>query len=487
VLDVGRGGSGDDWGLSAARLDRRRLVAGEDADLLVGVFRSAGKGGVAARQLQLILGGRAVAWRSVALAPGAEAEVALRFSVPAGTHVGELRLAGDDPWDLNDHLPVAMGAHPAARVAVVCERERTAEAGRALRLALSAGPGAERKAFLAETLTPASAGLSNLSAYGAFVLVGPPRLSEQIRARLARRIAAGAGAVLLCEDPAALGELAVKLGMPVPPCEARLVRVESRARLVPESAGEVLFATFRPAAAADVLKRVVEFRPGRGRALARARAPGLDLPALVEHGLGRGPVLAFCSSPARRYSLLTERAHANLFVPLLHELVGRAAGLTDAGRVARPGGSLRVTAAFRERSARFWRYDSAGLRTPLGSPDRNLHLHIAAPEVPGAYRVISESDGRLLAERALAVRLAPEELSGARPPGAEAPSAVGDLPAALAAAVRPARRGRDLSGVPAALGLALLVCEALVAFLVARRVPVHEDAPARQKRGRAAA
>jgi hypothetical protein len=488
VLDVGASGAGDDWALVGARLDRRRLVAGEDVEVLVGLARSPGEGAVAVRQLQLVLGGQAVAWRAVSLAAGAEVEVPLGFSVGGGTHLGELRLVGADSWVHNDHLPVALSARRPARVAVICAQRDIDGAGRAVRLALSAGPGEERKAFLAETLAARAAALSADSGYRAFVLIGPPRMAEASRARLARAVAGGAGAVLLCEDPAALGELAVALGLPVPPCAEKLVRVESNARLVPERAGEDLFATFRPAAAADVFRRTLELKPGGGTVLARMRAPGLDLPGLVEHDLGRGPVITLSSSPAGRYSRLAGREHANLFVPLMHELTGRAAGLTPAETAASPGSAVRIAALPQERAARFWLYGASGLRSPLGSPDEKLRLHLTAPERPGAYRLLSESDARPLAERALAVRDDPAELSGRRPAAAADAGRSLEVRAALGAVTRGAGRGRELASTLAALGLLLLLVEALAGFVAAGRPARRdEDLPARKKRGRAPA
>ncbi len=508
VLDLGAPGVGDDWALLGARLDRRRLVAGESAHLLIRVSRAPGKTGAARRRIQLILGrkgGRkvAVAWREVSLAPGSEVEVPLRFTAESGARLGELRLMPVprvrskpapvrlpdlDPWPVNDRLPVALAAHPPARIAVICRREDLNTAGRAVRLALSAGPGAERKAFLAETLAPEPAALADLTGYRAFVLIGPPKLDRELSARLARRVAAGAGAVVFAEDPAALAELAGPLGLPVPPAAARPVDFATGAYLLPTRAGAGAFAPFRAAAVAPVFRRALALDAAGAVTLARLRSRRADLPGVIERHLGRGPVIVVASGPGARCSRLAAREHANLFVPLTHELVARAAGLVPSEIVAEAGGAVELATAARERSARFWLSGPAGLRTPLGSPDSGLRLHLAAPSVAGAYRLLSEADGKPLAERALAVRLDPRELSGRRLSPEGVPGRAPVLSGPLGALAPRAPRGRELAPLLAGLALGLLFVEMLASFLATgRRAQVDSEIPASRKRGRVAA
>jgi Aerotolerance regulator N-terminal len=487
VVDLGSAGCGDDWGLPGARLDRERLVAGEEAELLVRVMRSPGDGAAATRRLELVLGDVAVAWRTVSLSPGTEAEVPLRFSLKAGTHLGELRLVGGDAWKTNDRLPVALVAGKAVRVAVICAQERLRSVGRAVRLALSAGPGEERKAFLAETLAPGSAKLSSLAGFRAFVLVGPPKLEAEVSARLARRVADGAGMVVFAEDPAELGRLAVPLGLPVPPADATVVRFRDAARLVPERAGAGLFSSLRPALAAGVFSRALKLDVGQGTVLARLKSRSQELPGLVESRLGRGLLLVVASSPSARFSGLRLREHAALFVPFMHELTARAAGLTPAESMTVPDEAVELAATSRERSARFWLYGPDGLRSPLGSPGNGLRLHLAAPAAPGAYRVISEADGQQLAVRPLTVRYRGSEVCGKRRTGRK-PGVERSALSALSTVTRPAAKGTELTFWLAIAGLVCLFLESLASFAARARPPRNDDdLPARQKRGRAAA
>jgi hypothetical protein len=486
VLDIGASGTGDDWAVLGARLDRDRLTAGQNVGLLVRLARAPGVGPADSRRLELVIGGVAAAWLDATVKPGAEAEFLLRFGAERGTRAAQVRLAGADPWPLNDSRPVALVVNPPVRVAVLCRREEVAESGRAVSLALAAGPGLERKAFLASVLTPLAAAREDLSSFRAFVLLGPPAMDSALAGKVARRVADGAGAVIFAEHSETLSTLAVPLGLPSPLCSGGGMSFDGGGRLLPTRAGGPLFAPFRAATAAPVFKRALALEGRGSRVLARLRGEGRDLPGVLEWRSGRGQIVVVASSPSRRHSRLTERDYANLFVPLMHELVARAAGLPAAGLSARPGQTVEVGAAARERAARFWLRAGSGLRTPLGSPDGDLRLRFAAPAEVGAYRLISEDDGRVLAERALAVGHDPDELAGAR--GEKLSAADADLDSALEASAGRAPAGRDLAPLLATLGLLLLAAEMAASFVAAgRRRNFGPDRGAREKRGRAAA
>jgi len=488
LVDVGRPGNGDDWGLVAARLDRGRLVGGDEAQMLVRVVRSSGEGSVAARRLELVLGGVAVSWQTVRLPPGGEAEIALRFSVEAGAHLGEVRLTGSDPWEINDNLPVALVAQGAARVAVICSQARLSTCGRAVCLALAAGPGEERKAFVAEGLAADSARAADLSRFSALVLVGPPALKTDMSSRLARRVAGGAGLVILADDAGALEGIAVPLGMPVPPSSGRPVDFARGARLVPDRAGGALFTDFRRALSESVFRRALSIDARSGTVLARLKSGDRELPGLVERHLGRGLVLTLASSTARRWSRLTGRDQAGLFVPLMHELVARAAGLVRAEHLAAPDGAVQLAISARERGARLWLYRGPGLRLPLGSPGERLEMHLAAPAAPGAYTILSELNAHRLALRPLSVRLGPGELRGLREEELGRFTNLSAGAPALGKVASSAVRGVELSPYLAAVGLLLMMAEAIVSFrVIGKPARGGEDISGRQKRGRAGA
>lgn len=491
-VDLGAAGTGDDWAILGARLAAPRLVAGEPATVLARVERAPAEGrpGPALRRLELVLDGVATAWQDLSLERGQETEVELEFSVAAGAHLGELRLAGADPWPANDHLPVAVAAAAPPRVTVIAERRELARAAESVRLALSAGPGAERKAFLADVIAGESVALTDLSASRAFLLVGPPRLPAAAAARLARAAAAGAGMVILASDPAALDELAVPLGLPVPAAAARVEELERPARLAPTEAGAALFAPFRGAAGSSCFRRALRLSAGGGRVLAQLRGAGPELPGLVEHSFGRAAVLVLASGPQQGWSDLAAREQAPLFVPLVHELAARAAGLAEAEIVAAPGATLELAASGRERGSRCWLLDAAGLRTPAGAPDAALRLHLAAPAWPGAFCLVSETEGLVAAERGLAVRLPAAELAGRRERAEHIAAFVAGSGAAMNWIEADRRAGRDLSGWLAAAALGLLVLELLAARLAPSPGPAAAEPPevsaAREKRGRPA-
>ena len=496
VFDAGRAGPGDDWALLGARPDRPRLVAGEEAAVLVRLARAPGDAPEATRRLELILDGVAVAWRDVELAAGAEAEIALPLAISEGTHLGELRLAlsETDPWKANDRLPAAFTAAAAPRVAVIARREALSGAGRAVHLALSAGPGRERKAFHAELLAPESAALADFSLFRTFVLVGPPELDGESIARLARTVAAGAGLVILAEDPAALELLAAEFNLPGPPAEREPVVFEPAARLAPAEADELFFRPLGASAGpggAEVFRRALRLRVDKGRVLAWLRSPGREVPGIVERSLGRGTVLLVASGPGRRFSALAEREQAGFFVPLMHELAARAAGLPGSGLSAGPGEAVKVEIPGRERAASFWLTDDRGLRLPAGHLDAEGRLHFSASREPAAYRLISEHEGRILTSRALSVHLDAGELSGRREPDeriAAFAAAEGAGPAGISG---DRSGGFELAGALAVIALALLACEILAGFLTAQPKPPPDAAgppgPASQKRGRAGA
>jgi hypothetical protein len=489
AVDLGAGGCGDDWAVAGARIDRRRLVAGEDARMLVRVARAPGEAGPDRRRLELVMDGLAVAWRDVRLAPGAESEVALGFSLGAGAHRGRVRLTGSDAWELNDSVPVALVVQPAARLAVICARERLSGDGRAVVLALSAGPGEERKAFLAESMDPDSARAVVLGDFAGFVLVGPPVLERPLASRLARRVAAGAGAVILADDPAALGSLAVPLGLPLPAAGDSRLRLAGGARLVPAVEGRQMFSAFRPALAGRVFRRGLQLKADGLKVLARMKSEDRELPGLVEHRPGRGCLLVLASSPARRFSRLAEREWAGLFVPLMHEMAARACGLLPAESVALAGEDLRLAASPRERAARFWLEGGPGLRFALGSPGRDLNLHVTAPSIPGNYTVASELDGATLSTRAMSVRHDPAEMTGFRTGGARRSRSRGgpeDAAKEVAGMSRAPARENEITAWIAGLGLLLLLAEAAASF-AATGGPEHErgQLPVRSRRGRA--
>lgn len=493
-VDLGSRGVGDDWAVLDARLEAPRLVAGEPRNMLVRVSRAqsgSGRGAPEARRLELVLDGVAAAWREVTLEPGAEVELELEFTAAAGTHLGELRLAGKDPWATNDHLPVAVAAVPAARVMVVSTRKELADAAAAVRLALSAGPGEERKAFLAETLAAESAALADFSAARAVILVGPPRLGPEATARIARVAAEGAGVVVLASDAAALDELAVPLGLPVPSSAPNARDFASPARLVPAAEGAELFAPLGDAAAAACFHHALRLDAGGGTVLAALRSADGELPGLIERPCGRGRVLVLASSPERGWSDLAGREEAALFVPLMHELAARAAGLNPAETPARPGGSVSLAVNGRERGARFWLEDARGIRIPAGAAGTGMSLAFSAPAAPGAYRVIAERDGATVSERALAVRLPESELTG-KPPSAAAPAG----PAAMATSSREAllrvaqqvAPGRELAGWLAAATLFFFLLEILAARIAAPTpgpASTPDEPVAGSRRGRA--
>jgi hypothetical protein len=489
-VDLGAAGVGDDWAVLGARLDRTRLVAGEPAALLARVGRAPGAApaGSATRRLELVLDGVAVAWREVSLPAGAEAEVELEFAPAAGAHLGELRLAGADNWALNDRLPVALAASAAPPVAVLAHRRELSGAAEAARLALSAGPGAERKAFLAEAVSAEAAALEDFAKFRAFLLVGPPRLPAAVAARLARAAATeGAGIVVLASDPDALNALAAALNLPAPAAAGKPVEFPAPARLAPTEAGAALFEPFKAAARAPVFRRALRLNPGDSRVLARLGPAGGELAGLIERPLGRAAVLVLASGPEAGWSDLARREQAGLFVPLMHELAARAAALPEAELAAGPGATVDIRVAERERAARLWLVDAAGLRVPAGAPDAELRVRFQAPERPGAWRVISEIDGAPAAERALAVRLPPEELAGRREPAERLSALAVDSAAALGRLEADRRTGRELTAPLALLALALVAVELLAARLAAPVPPAAPgaEAPARAKRGRA--
>ncbi len=484
VVDLGAPGAGDDWALLDARMAAPRLTAGEPGTMLARVSRSgqaAGRG-PAARRLELVLDGVAVGWRDVTLEPGAEAEVEIEFSVGAGSHFGELRLAGADPWPANDRLSAAVCAAAPPRVAVIAGRRELGRSAEAVRLALSAGPGAERKAFLAEKLAPESLAFENPAGTRAIVLVGPPRLPDAAVSRLGRALADGAGAVVMVSDPEALDALAVPLALPSPAAGGEIATFAAPARLVPTADGSSLFAPFKGAAGQACFRKAVRLKAEGGTVLATLRSGDGELPGIVERAFGRSAIIELASSPEKGWSDLAGREQAELFVPLVHELTARAAGLTEAEVLAAPGSTVKIPATGRERGARLWIEDPSGLRSPAGSPDESLVVRFSAPATPGTWRILSEADGAILAERALAVRLPAAELSGRREKSGRLDGLLVGSGAAVARLGESQRSGREISTWIAALALALLGFE-LLAERMAPRPPLQQTADADQPMG----
>jgi|GEM_PF-5125575 len=467
VVDLGAAEAGDDWALTDAHMTVPRLVAGEPGVMVARVLRAPAQEAArpATRRLELVLDGVAVAWRDLTMEPGTETGVELEFAVSAGAHLGELRLTGSDPWPTNDRLPVALAASAPPRVAVVAERRELAGAAEAVQLALSAGPGTERKAFLAESLAAETAALEDLAVARAIFLIGPPRLPPTTCERLARAVAAGTGAVVFASDPEALDALAVPLGLPVPAAGRNAVDFPAPARLSPTEAGARFFAPFRRAAEAGCFQKALVLDPGGGTLLARLRTPGTELPGIVERAFGRSAVLVMASGPQRGWSSLAGREQAELFVPLTHELAARAAGLPEAEFLAAPGGVVEFVATGRERGATFWLMDGTGIRVPAGCPDTDLRTAMTSPTETGAFRLLSEADGTTLVERTLAVRLPPAELSGDRRSAARIAALTAPPGAAVARIAADRRAGRELSGWLAALALFLLAAELAAARL----------------------
>jgi hypothetical protein len=166
------------------------------------------------------------------------------------------------------------------------------------------------------------------------VLANVAGLSESDAGRLARAVEAGGGLLILAGDragPDTLGRLALA-GIPLgqitePRPTARLPwRFDCWDREHP------VFQPFSDPQYGDL--RRLAFRcftamePGEGtRVLARFQDGS---PALVERGHGRGKVLWFASSCDRQWS---DWPRSRLFVPVVHQLVGYLAGLTEGGPI----------------------------------------------------------------------------------------------------------------------------------------------------------
>jgi hypothetical protein len=449
------------------------------------------------RRLELVLSGVAIAWRDVDLAPGAEAEVELEFTAAPGTQLGFLRLAGTDPWPLNDRLPVALAAEPPPRVAIVGPARPVGTgkpagqlSAEAIRLALAAGPGAERKAFLAEAFTPETfAAVEDLSPFRAFFLIGPPALPAAVVERLARTSASnGAGIAVLAGDADALLALAAPLNLPT--AAAGPVELSGGARLLPAEGGGDFFEGWTEAGRANCFRRALRLSDDGARVLARLRSDREELPGIVERSLGSAPVLGLPTLAERGWSDLATRENAGIFVPLVHELAARAAGLTTAGISAAPASPVELRVSERERNAGFFLVDAAGLRLPAGRADGALRLHFTAPAAPGAYQIVSELDGAALVRRGLAVRLSAEELAGRRSDRSDPTDRSDGGAAAVERLTAGRREGRELAGFRAALALAALAAELILARLVPSS-PATDDAvvsasaAARAKRGKA--
>jgi hypothetical protein len=178
-------------------------------------------------------------------------------------------------------------------------------------------------------------------------------------------------------------------------------------------------------------------------------------------------VLVAAFGASRSSGRLAEPENAALFVPLMHELAARAAGLAPAECAAPAGGDLAIRLDPRERAARFW-IESGALRLPQGAAPADMQLHLRVPEEPGAWRLTAEAEGRTVSERPLAVFGDWRELAGRR--GDSAALFADDGPSggtAKMAALLTGGAGRELTSLLAGLCLLMMAGE----ILAGRRAP----------------
>lgn len=299
------------------------------------------------RQVPVVLhlqqGQRQRNWRTqVSLEPGASDTV--EFAMPElneGMWQGYVMVEADDELRFDNRCHTAMLVAPPIEVLTIDGdpgdspvMSETYFLEAALRLAPPGESFAESPYFTRVAACRNGSPLAEFGRAAVVVLANVAGLSESDAGRLVRFVEAGGGLLIFAGDragPETLAKLSLA-GIPLgqmtgPRPTARLPwRLDRWEREHP------VFQPFSDPQYGDLqrlaFRSFTAMEPGEGtRVLARFDDGS---PALVERGSGRGKVLWFASSCDRQWS---DWPRSRLFVPVVHQLVGYLAGLTDGGPI----------------------------------------------------------------------------------------------------------------------------------------------------------
>lgn len=347
------------------------------------------------RAVSLELQGRTLESRNVDLAPRGVAQV--RFSaaaVPAGAVRASVRLA-PDALPADDAFHFTLSRDQALRVLVLAPAAAPARRTLYLRRALALG---DKPPFDTDVRELRALTADALEGYDVVVLNDVPYPAGAVGRRIAERIRAGMGLVVVLgdrSDPARWPAEGLEL-LPatVGPLADRSAQQGGRIGTVERS--HPVFAPFRAARSGDfAAARFLRHRPLMPRDSARALAHLDDGSVLLaERALGRGTVLAWGSTLDNFWS---DFALQPVYLPFVHGLVRHAAGYTP-DPIARTVGQ--VAGLGRDRSG-----DTVAAVTTVVTPSgaRERRSADAPPSLelaePGFYELMTEdgSAARLMA------------------------------------------------------------------------------------------
>jgi hypothetical protein len=187
---------------------------------------------------------------------------------------------------------------------------------------------------VSETLAREGAPLPEFGRAAVIVLANVAGLSESDAGRLVRFVEAGGGLLIFAGDragPETLASLSLA-GIPLGRITGHRPAARLPWRLDRWEREHPVFQPFADPQYGDLQRLAFRcftaMEPGQGTSvLVRFHD---DSPALVERGHGRGKVLWFASSCDRQWS---DWPRSRLFVPVIHQLVGYLAGLSEGGPI----------------------------------------------------------------------------------------------------------------------------------------------------------